>query len=104
MVVETNLVNDTLKLSAKKENGFSVSAELLDVSPAVRSELTAGVRIAATLLCCCLVVGAVQQPRMEVATELILPIYRSQITSNFITLDDCYVMTADGKIFFVQED
>lgn len=41
---------------------------------------------------------------MICTTELIYPITRAQLKANFITLDFQYVMTADGQLFYVQED
>lgn len=104
MKVHLKRIDSSFKLSAEIQEGISVSAELVDMSPAVRAEIRAGLRVATTLLCCCLVIGAVVQPQMDVQVEMVTPISKSKILSNFITLDDMYVMTADGKIFYVQED
>lgn len=104
MVCETSLLTAPVVVSSAKEGGASVSASLLASAPKIEHQVPAAAKVATTILCSLFLVAAAPVEQMVIETEIIMPITRSQLRSNFITLDDCYVMTADGRIFFVQED
>lgn len=60
--------------------------------------------VACALETCALSVDSGLAGRAVVETHLVAPVHRSEIGSNFITIDNDYVMTADGRIFYILED
>lgn len=104
MVCETSLITAPIVASTNKEGGATVSASLLAAAPKASHHIPAAAKVATTILCSLFLVAALPVEQITCETEVIMPITRSQLKSNFITLDGCYVMTADGKLFFVQED
>lgn len=87
-----------------------VSAELRlpDVSAEVRSEtVTAEAAVTvphvrATIIGMAITICAVAMTP-KVSAEFIPDIFAGDLPANFITLDDHYIMTADGLIFFVKD-
>lgn len=104
MVCESTLIKAPVQVSVSMEGGMQVQSSLSIDAPIVSTGLMTGLKVATAILCSLMIVAAQPIPQMTCETEIILPIMRSQLRGNFITLDDCYVMTADGQIFYVQED
>ncbi len=64
-----------------------------------------GLRAAASIIAGLAIVAGAPEDYMTVTEcEMVQPIYRSEILSNFIEFAGRYVMTADGKIFWVKEE
>lgn len=81
----------------------SVRGLLLPVSSAsYRSSCS---KVAAIFLSAALVISAVSVPTTSARAKFIQSISEAEVAamSNFITLDDNYIITADGLLFYVKE-
>lgn len=103
MVVEVTVMTQSPAISVQITGGAVVTTEAA-ASPRISHRASAAARIATVMLCGAILVGVCAEPSMVCTTELIYPITRAQLKANFITLDCQYVMTADGQLFYVQED
>lgn len=103
MVVEVTVMMQSPAISVQIAEGAVVSSSAA-ASPRLSIRTSAAARIATVMLCGAVLVGICAEPSMICTTELIYPITRAQLKANFITLDCQYVMTADGRLFYVQED
>ena len=92
------------RLAVTRQKGAKVETKVHVARPKAEVSRIQGARITTTMLCGLILVSVAPEPRMACSVEIINPITRAQLRGNFITLDDRYVMLADGRIFYVQEE
>lgn len=104
MYVKTQLYRKVFQAVTSREPSPEVATSRLTEMKIKAAPIRACFKAATTLLSGFFLVFTAPQVTMTVTTEVITGIRRAEIRSNFITIDNEYVMTADGRIFFVMED
>lgn len=97
-------IKKLFSLAVSRLKGAKVETVAEIPRPKVSVTRTASAVITTTMLCTAVLVSVAPEPRMVCTVEIINPITRAQLRGNFITLEGQYVMLADGRIFYVQEE
>lgn len=92
------------RLAVTRLKGSKVETTVQMAKPKADVSRIPGARLTVTMLCGLILVSVAPEPRMVCSVEIINPITRAQLHGNFITLEGQYVMLADGRIFYVQEE
>lgn len=105
MTIETTDQCQHPTVSVDVQQSMTATAEVIDFHPQVSASAARGFRATVAILSCLAALATAPEGYMTVTEcAVVQPIYRSQLESNFIEFAGRYVITADGKIFWVKED